>query len=124
MQLGMIGLGRMGANLVLRLMNDGHQCVVYDVNPSVVRDLAKKGAIGTGSLEEFAAKLTRPRAAWIMVPGAFVDATIEQLAPLFGKGDIIIDGGNSYYRDDIDRAERLAGRGINYVDAGTSGGVF
>jgi 6-phosphogluconate dehydrogenase len=98
--------------------------VVYDVNRTAVRDLAKKGAIATASIEEFAAKLSVPRAAWIMVPAAFVDSTIEQLTPLFGNGDIIIDGGNSYYRDDIDRAERLAGRGIHYVDVGTSGGVF
>jgi 6-phosphogluconate dehydrogenase len=124
MQLGMIGLGRMGANLVLRLMRDGHDCVVYDVNRTAVRDLAKKGAVGTGSLEEFATALAAPRPAWIMVPAAFVDSTIERLTSLFVQGDIIIDGGNSYYRDDIERAERLAGLGIHYVDVGTSGGVF
>src|ERR1700738_5607222 len=124
MQLGMIGLGRMGKNLVLRLMADGHECVVYDLNRAAVRDLTRKGAVGATDLKDFAAKLTTPRAAWIMVPAAFVDSTIQELAPLFDRGDIIIDGGNSYYRDDIDRAERLAGRGIDYVDVGTSGGVF
>jgi 6-phosphogluconate dehydrogenase len=124
MQLGMIGLGRMGANLVLRLMRDGHECVVYDVNRAAVGSLAKNGAVGASSLEEFAAKLSTPRAAWIMVPAAFVESTIEQLTPLFAKGDIIIDGGNSYYRDDIDRAEMLAKSGIHFVDVGTSGGVF
>jgi 6-phosphogluconate dehydrogenase len=124
MQLGMIGLGRMGANLVLRLLRDGHDCVVYDVNRSAVRDLARKGAVATSSLDEFAAKLSAPRAAWIMVPAALVDTTVEELKSLFAKGDIIIDGGNSYYRDDIARARRLAERGISYVDVGTSGGVF
>jgi 6-phosphogluconate dehydrogenase len=124
MQLGMIGLGRMGLNLVLRLMGDGHESVVYDIDSSAVRKLSRKGAVGARSLEEFAAKLTLPRSAWIMVPAAFVDDTIEKLTPHLATGDIIIDGGNSYYRDDIDRAERLAATGIHYVDVGTSGGVF
>jgi 6-phosphogluconate dehydrogenase len=124
MQLGMIGLGRMGANLVRRLMSDGHECVVYDHTPAHVADLEKDGAIGSASLEDFAAKLRPPRAAWIMIPAAYVGDTVDQLAPLLSAGDIIIDGGNSYYRDDIDRAARLAPTGIHYVDVGTSGGIF
>ncbi len=124
MQLGMIGLGRMGANLVRRLMRDGHECVVYDVDADAVARLADEGAVGTGSLEAFVAKLTAPRAAWIMVPAAFVAETVEQLAALLEPDDTIIDGGNSYYRDDIDRAAALAPRGIHYLDVGTSGGVF
>ena len=124
MQLGMIGLGRMGANLVRRLERAGHQCVVYDVNPLATKELEAQGAVGASSLSDFAAQLSVPRAAWIMVPAAFVDTTLEELAPLFQPGDIIIDGGNSYYRDDIDRSARLADRGIHYVDVGTSGGVF
>jgi 6-phosphogluconate dehydrogenase len=124
MQLGMIGLGRMGANLVRRLMADGHECVVYDVDRAAVRKLNRSGAVGATSLKDFAAKLTPPRAAWIMVPAAFVDSTLQELAPLFASGDIIIDGGNSYYRDDIDRTQRLAASGIHFVDVGTSGGVF
>ncbi|MFN2503504.1 MAG: phosphogluconate dehydrogenase (NAD(+)-dependent, decarboxylating) [Acidimicrobiales bacterium] len=124
MQLGMIGLGRMGANLVRRLMKDGHDCVVYDVNRSAVSLLEGEGATGASSLEDFAAKLTPPRAAWIMVPAGFAGATVDELAEVMGAGDIIIDGGNSYYRDDIDRAARLSPSGIHYVDVGTSGGVF
>jgi 6-phosphogluconate dehydrogenase len=124
MQLGMIGLGRMGANLVRRLMRAGHDCVAYDVNADVVKELAGEGAEGATSIAEFCAKLTKPRAAWIMVPAAFVDSTIDELLPHLEAGDIIIDGGNSYYRDDIDRAARIHPSGIHYVDVGTSGGVF
>ena len=125
MQLGMVGLGRMGANLVRRLMRDGHQCVVFDVNPATVQQLASEGATGATSIAEFVAKLTPPRAAWVMVPaGDITDSTIAQLANEMEKGDIIIDGGNSYYRDDIRRAKHLAQRGIQLVDCGTSGGVF
>jgi 6-phosphogluconate dehydrogenase len=124
MQLGMIGLGRMGANLVRRLMRDGHTCVAYDVSKEPVEQLVGEGATGAFTVEEFVAQLEKPRAAWIMVPAAFVDETIEQLVEHFEPGDIIIDGGNSYYRDDIDRAARLKPKGIHYVDVGTSGGVF
>jgi 6-phosphogluconate dehydrogenase len=124
MQLGMIGLGRMGNGLVRRLMNDGHECVVYDVNETAVKELAAVGATGTSSLADFASKLTKPRAAWVMVPAAFTGQTVMQLADEFEPGDIIIDGGNSYYRDDIARAKELAGEKIHYVDVGTSGGVF
>jgi len=123
-QLGMIGLGRMGANLVRRLMRDGHECVVYDVSPDSVKQLETEGATGAGSLKEFVEKLTPPRAAWIMVPAAFAGGTVEQLAELMEAGDIIIDGGNSYYRDDVDRAEAVAKKGLHYLDVGTSGGVF
>jgi 6-phosphogluconate dehydrogenase len=124
MQLGMIGLGRMGANLVRRLMRDGHHCVAFDRNPDVVKGLVLEGADGASTLAEFVAKLSQPRAIWIMVPASVVQATIEGLKPLLADGDIIIDGGNSYYRDDIDRAKDLRTRGIHYVDVGTSGGVF
>jgi 6-phosphogluconate dehydrogenase len=124
MQLGMIGLGRMGANLVRRLMRDGHDCVAYDVSRPPIDQLASEGATGAYSIEEFVAKLEKPRAAWIMVPAAFVDDTIAKLVEHLEPGDIIIDGGNSYYRDDIDRAASLKPRGIHYVDVGTSGGVF
>ncbi len=124
MKLGMIGLGRMGANLVRRLMRDGHTCVAYDVNADAVKELAGEGATGAASLKEFVDALEQPRAVWIMVPAAFVDDTIAELVPLLAKDDIIIDGGNSYYRDDIDRAARLKADGIHYVDVGTSGGVF
>jgi 6-phosphogluconate dehydrogenase len=124
MQLGMIGLGRMGANLVRRLMGHGHECVVYDLNTAAVTQLESEGAIGATSLEDFVGKLTAPRAAWIMVPAAFVGDTVDQLAPFLQPGDIILDGGNSYYRDDIDRAEALSASGIHFVDVGTSGGVF
>src|SRR5262245_12099731 len=124
MQLGMIGLGRMGANLVRRLMRAGHDCVGYDVSADSVKELESEGATGASSIEEFCAALSKPRAAWIMVPAAFVDSTIEQLVSHLEPGDIIIDGGNSYYRDDIDRAARLKPKGIHYVDVGTSGGVF
>ena len=124
MQLGMIGLGRMGANMVRRLMRAGHQCVVYDLYPEAVQGLAKEGAVGTSSLDDFVAKLTKPRAAWIMVPAAAVDQTLADLSPRMQKDDTIIDGGNSYYIDDIRRAKALAAKGIHYVDVGTSGGVW
>jgi 6-phosphogluconate dehydrogenase len=124
MQLGMIGLGRMGANIVRRLMRDGHECVVYDVNEAAIAQLEGEGAIGARSLAEFVSKLTTPRAAWIMVPAAIAGDTVSELAGHCERGDIVIDGGNSYYRDDIDRAEALAPQGIHYVDVGTSGGVF
>jgi 6-phosphogluconate dehydrogenase len=124
MQLGMIGLGRMGANLVRRLQRAGHECVVFDVNADAVTTLAGEGAIGASTLADFVGKLTAPRAVWIMVPAAVVDATLADLAPLLERDDIIIDGGNSYYHDDIRRSEELAAEGIHYVDVGTSGGVF
>jgi 6-phosphogluconate dehydrogenase len=124
MQLGMIGLGRMGANLVRRLMKDGHQCVAYDRNPDVVKELAGEGANGATSLADFVSKLEKPRALWIMVPAGVVQGTLDQLVPLLDAGDIVIDGGNSYYRDDITRARDLITRGIHFVDCGTSGGVW
>ena len=123
-RLGMIGLGRMGANMVLRLSKAGYPCAAYDHNPPKVAALAAEGAIPAGSLAELVAKLDTPRAVWIMVPAAFVGATVDELVPLLAAGDIIIDGGNSFYRDDIDRSEKLAEPGIHYVDVGTSGGVF
>ena len=124
MQLGMVGLGRMGANLVRRLMRDGHDCVVYDVNADSVNRLASEGATPAGSLDDFVATLQAPRAAWVMVPAALAGDTIDALASRMSPGDIVIDGGNSYYRDDIQRAERLTARGLHHVDVGTSGGVF
>jgi 6-phosphogluconate dehydrogenase len=124
MQLGMIGLGRMGANLVRRLMRDGHRCVVYDVNADAVAALVAEGATGASSLQEFVDALDAPRAAWIMVPAGYVQSTIDELAPLMSADDVIIDGGNSYYRDDVDRAVALRASGIHYVDCGTSGGVW
>jgi len=124
MQLGMVGLGRMGANLVRRLMRDGHQCVVYDISPEAVAGLAAEGAVGAASLDEFVAALNPPRAAWVMVPASLTGDTVDALAALMSAGDIVIDGGNSYYRDDIERAGRLAASGLHYVDVGTSGGVF
>jgi len=124
MQLGMVGLGRMGANLVRRLMRDGHDCVVYDVSADVVSGLESEGATGSGSLQEFVSKLDKPRAAWVMVPAGYTGETVEKLADLMDEGDIIIDGGNSYYRDDIDRAAALKPKGVHFVDVGTSGGVF
>jgi 6-phosphogluconate dehydrogenase len=124
MQLGMVGLGRMGANIVRRLMRDGHECVVYDVSEDAIAELEAEGALGVRTLEEFVAALDAPRAAWVMIPAAITGRTIDQLAELMEQGDIIIDGGNSYYRDDVDRAEALAKKGIEYVDVGTSGGIF
>jgi 6-phosphogluconate dehydrogenase len=124
MQLGMVGLGRMGANLTRRLMRNGHEVVVYDVSADAVRQLEGEGAIGTGSLEDLVSKLSKPRAVWVMVPAAVAEATTDELAGLMESGDIVIDGGNSYYRDDVDRAERYAGKGVHFVDVGTSGGVF
>jgi len=124
MQLGMIGLGRMGANMVRRLMRAGHQCVVYDLSAETVQGLAKEGAVGATSLDEFVRKLTKPRAAWIMVPAAAVDHTLADLSGRMESGDIIIDGGNSYYIDDIRRAKALRAKGLHYVDVGTSGGVW
>jgi 6-phosphogluconate dehydrogenase len=124
MQLGMIGLGRMGANMVRRLMKNGHEGVVFDRSPATVAQLVSDGAKGSGSLDEFVKKLKPPRAVWLMVPAAGVDATLADLAPKMEKGDIIIDGGNSYYIDDIRRAQELKTRGIHYADVGTSGGIW
>ena len=124
MQLGMVGLGRMGANIVRRLMRDGHECVVFDVNPASVKQLVKEGATGAESLADFATKLTTPRTAWVMVPAGITDRIVADVAEHLAKGDVVIDGGNSYYRNDIHRAATLAERGIGYVDVGTSGGVF
>ena len=124
MQLGMIGLGRMGANMVRRLMKAGHDIVVYDVSADAVKQLQEEGATGANSLQEFVEKLDGPRAIWLMVPVAFVEGTIEQLAPLLDKGDTLIDGGNSRYHDDIRRAKELEPNGIHYLDVGTSGGVW
>ena len=124
MQLGMIGLGRMGANMVHRLLKGGHQCVVYDMSPKAVAEVVKDKAVGTASLAEFAKALTKPRAVWLMVPAGVVDKTIADLLPHLESGDILIDGGNSYYIDDIRRTKELKPRGIHYVDVGTSGGVW
>jgi len=124
MQLGMIGLGRMGANMVRRLIGGGHECVVFDMSPKAVAELVKEKAIGASSLADFVKKLAKPRAIWLMVPAAVVDKSIADLLPLLDKGDILIDGGNSYYADDIRRAGELAPKGIHYVDVGTSGGVW
>jgi 6-phosphogluconate dehydrogenase len=124
MQLGMIGLGRMGGNMVRRLMRAGHECVVYDVHPPAVKALAAEGATGTDSLKTFVAALEPPRAVWLMVPAALVDRELAALVPRLGSDDIVIDGGNSYYHDDIRRAAELKASGLRYVDVGTSGGVF
>ena len=124
MQIGMIGLGRMGANMVRRLIKAGHQCVIFDLNPESVKALAAEGAVGAGNLNDFVAKLKPPRAVWIMVPAAVVERTLNDLAGHLQKGDIVIDGGNSYYIDDLRRSHELAAKGINYVDVGTSGGVW
>jgi 6-phosphogluconate dehydrogenase len=124
MQLGMIGLGRMGANMVSRLLHGGHQCVVFDMNPAAVNALTQEGAIGTSSLAEFVTTLTPPRAVWLMAPAAVVDSLVNDLSSRLQKDDIIIDGGNSYYIDDIRRAEELQAASIHYVDVGTSGGVW
>jgi 6-phosphogluconate dehydrogenase len=124
MQLGMIGLGRMGANMVRRLIKGGHQCVVFDRSPKAVQDLAKDKAVGASSLADLVKKLDKPRAVWLMVPAAVVDKSIADLLPALEAGDILIDGGNSYYIDDIRRAKELAAKQIHYVDVGTSGGVW
>jgi 6-phosphogluconate dehydrogenase len=124
MQLGMIGLGRMGANMVRRLMAGSHTCAVFDRSPQAVDDLARHGANGAASLQDLIAKLEKPRAVWLMVPAAVVDQTIADLTPHLQSGDILIDGGNSYYIDDIRRAKTLASAGVHYVDVGTSGGVW
>ena len=124
MQLGMVGLGRMGANMVRRLVNAGHECVVFDMFPKAVEELVKEKAVGSSSLQDFAKKLNQPRAIWLMVPAAAVDETIAGIVPHLEPGDILIDGGNSYYIDDIRRAKDLATKQIHYVDVGTSGGVW
>ena len=124
MQLGMIGLGRMGANMVRRLIKGGHQCVVFDMSPKAVKELTQEQAVGASSLADLVKKLQKPRAVWLMVPAAVVDKTIADLVPLLEKGDTLIDGGNSYYIDDIRRAKELAPKGIHYVDVGTSGGIW
>ena len=124
MQLGMIGLGRMGANMVRRLIKGGHQCVVFDASPKAVQTLVEEKAIGASSFADFVKKLDKPRTVWLMVPAAVVDKTIAELLPSLDRGDILIDGGNSYYIDDIRRAKELGPKGIHYVDVGTSGGVW
>jgi 6-phosphogluconate dehydrogenase len=124
MELGMIGLGRMGSNMVQRLLQAGHQCVGYDVHAEAAQALVKDGAVAVASLEDFVKKLTKPRAIWLMVPAAVVDSTLEKLVPLLEPDDVVIDGGNSYYHDDIRRSAALKPKGIHYVDAGTSGGVW
>ena len=124
MQVGMIGLGRMGANMVRRLMRGGHACVVYDRSPEAVQSLVREGAIGAASLDGLANRLERPRVVWLMVPASVVDPVLEALLPRLAAGDIVVDGGNSYYRDDIERARRLRANGVHYVDCGTSGGVL
>jgi 6-phosphogluconate dehydrogenase len=124
MQLGMIGLGRMGTNMVRRLLRGGHQCVVFDMSPKAVQDLTRENALGTSSLADLAKKLEKPRSVWLMVPAAVVDKCITDLLPYLEPGDILIDGGNSYYIDDIRRAKELASKQINYLDVGTSGGVW
>jgi 6-phosphogluconate dehydrogenase len=123
MQIGMIGLGRMGSNMVRRLMQNGHQCVVYNRHAETVEILRSEGAIGTVSLEDFVARMTHPRAVWLMVPATVVDDVLAKLVPLLEAGDIVIDGGNSYYRDDVRRGTELQQHGVHYVDVGTSGGV-
>src|SRR5580692_9119765 len=124
MQLGMIGLGRMGANMVRRLLRGGHDCVVFDMSPKAVEELVQEKAVGAVDLRDLVKKLETPRTVWLMVPAAVVDKTISSLVPLLGAGDTIIDGGNSYYIDDIRRAKDLVSKGIHYVDVGTSGGVW
>ena len=124
LQLGMIGLGRMGANMVRRLIKDGHKCVVFDQLPKAVKNLAKGKAVGAASLADLAKKLAKPRAVWLMVPAGVVDKTIADILPFLEAGDTLIDGGNSYYIDDIRRAKELASKAIHYVDVGTSGGVW
>ncbi|HSN87994.1 MAG TPA: decarboxylating 6-phosphogluconate dehydrogenase [Thermoanaerobaculia bacterium] len=125
MQIGMIGLGRMGGNMVRRLLRGGHECVAYDLNPAAVADLAKEGAAGSASLDDFVAKLEAPKTAWVMVPaGEPTEQMVRSLGELFSAGDVIIDGGNSHFKDDVRRAKALREKGVHYVDAGTSGGVW
>ncbi len=124
MQIGMIGLGRMGSAMVRRLLRAGHNCIVFDLHAEAVQKLASDGAVGASSLADFVQKLARPRAVWLMVPAGVVDATLAKLVPLFDSGDVVIDGGNSYYHDDIRRADDLKPKGIAYLDVGTSGGVW
>jgi 6-phosphogluconate dehydrogenase len=125
MELGIVGLGRMGANMARRLMRDGHKIVAYDVNPDAVSELAGEGAEGASSLEDLAAKLSAPRSVWIMVPaGEITEQTVDAVAAVLDSGDAMVDGGNSYYRDDIRRAAKVGKQGIDYIDCGTSGGVF
>src|SRR5271163_4188650 len=124
MQLGMVGLGRMGGNMVERLMRAGHDCHVFDAHPEAVKGLVDKGAKGSTDLKAFINSLTKPRAVWLMVPAGVVDAVLASVTPLLDAGDIVIDGGNSYYHDDIRRAGELKTKGLHYVDVGTSGGVF
>ncbi|GAB3917518.1 hypothetical protein GCM10027613_17970 [Microlunatus endophyticus] len=124
MQLGMIGLGRMGANIVRRLMRDGHECVVSDTNPESVKALVDEGAVGSDSLEDFVGKLSSPKVVWVMIPAGITGRVIDQLEPLLSEGDIIIDGGNSNYHDDVRRSKSLSDKGIHFVDVGTSGGVY
>jgi len=124
MQLGMIGLGRMGANMVRRLLTGGHQCVVFDMSPQAVKELTQEKAVGAASPADFVRKLDKPRAVWLMVPAAVVDNTIAAVVPHLEPGDILIDGGNSYYVEDIRRAKELTSKGIHYVDVGTSGGIW
>src|SRR5213595_1023572 len=124
MQLGMIGLGRMGANMVRRLQKNGHKCIVYDRSADSVKQLEGEGATGSASLDDFVKKLQKPRAVWLMVPAAVVDSTLHDLVSKLEKDDVVIDGGNSYYIDDIRRAKELSAKGIHYVDVGTSGGVW
>ena len=124
MQVGMIGLGRMGANMVRRLMRGGHECVVHDAVPAPIQALAREGAVGADSLDDLVRRLRPPRVVWLMVPAAVVDSTLDDLASRLAAGDVVVDGGNSYYRDDIERAKRLAARRLHYVDCGTSGGVW
>ncbi|HET6203912.1 MAG TPA: decarboxylating 6-phosphogluconate dehydrogenase [Planctomycetota bacterium] len=124
MQVGMIGLGRMGANMVRRFMRGGHRCVVHDVSKDAVQALAGEGADGAASLDDLVARLGKPRIVWLMVPAAVVDATLDELVLRLASGDVVVDGGNSHYRDDIERAKRLTARGLHYVDCGTSGGVW
>jgi len=124
MKIGMVGLGRMGSNMVRRLLAAGHECVVFDIHPHAASELRKGGATVSGSLAGLVSELQAPRAIWIMVPAAVVEATLGELEPLLARGDIVIDGGNSYYHDDIRRAETLGKSGIHYVDVGTSGGVW
>jgi len=124
MELGMVGLGRMGANMVRRLLKAEHQCVVYDRSAEAVQALVNEGAVGAASLAEFIAKMQTPRAIWLMIPAALVDSTLEELSSLVSADDIVIDGGNSYYIDDIRRSQELKTKNIHYVDVGTSGGVW